>query len=252
MHHRPAGPPLSARHGRRADPRPRSHAPLRAASRRPPRPRHGAQHRRDRLRPRGPGGLVGLRRRRRCRWTPSSSSAGPLTPRRVLAGRDGPRRRRRPRRRPTPRSASPPSAPAAEVPRRRARVEVPREPPEVPAAAAGDPGPARPPPAPSVDRPRARPPARRAASAAAPAPGVEAEVLALVNTARAAPAAPRWSHDEGLAAVARAHSADMRDRGLLRPRRTPTASTRSTGRRRPGRPTRGRRTSPTASPTRPP
>jgi uncharacterized protein YkwD len=43
-------------------------------------------------------------------------------------------------------------------------------------------------------------------------PGPEAEVLALVNEERAAAGCPALRADSGLAGVARAHSADMRDR----------------------------------------
>lgn len=52
-------------------------------------------------------------------------------------------------------------------------------------------------------------------AAAAPAPGPEGAVLALVNTERAAAGCPAVRADEALAAVARAHSADMRDRGFF-------------------------------------
>lgn len=51
-----------------------------------------------------------------------------------------------------------------------------------------------------------------ATSASAPAPGAEAEVIALVNSVRAGAGCAPVVHDEGLAGVARAHSADMRDR----------------------------------------
>jgi uncharacterized protein YkwD len=50
------------------------------------------------------------------------------------------------------------------------------------------------------------------ASTGAPAPGLEGEVLALVNVQRAGAGCAPLVHDEGLAGVARAHSADMRDR----------------------------------------
>ncbi|MGY5884811.1 CAP domain-containing protein [Modestobacter lacusdianchii] len=54
-----------------------------------------------------------------------------------------------------------------------------------------------------------------AAAAAPAAPGPEGQVLALVNTERAAAGCAPVSADAGLAAVARAHSADMRDRDFF-------------------------------------
>jgi uncharacterized protein YkwD len=61
-------------------------------------------------------------------------------------------------------------------------------------------------------------PAPAPAPAAAPAPaepGVEGEVLALVNVQRAAAGCGALAADPALAAVARAHSADMRDRNFF-------------------------------------
>jgi uncharacterized protein YkwD len=60
-------------------------------------------------------------------------------------------------------------------------------------------------------------PAPAAASASAPSPGtnVEDEVLALVNAARADAGCAPLIVDPGLAAVAQAHSADMRDRNFF-------------------------------------
>lgn len=60
-------------------------------------------------------------------------------------------------------------------------------------------------------------PAPAPAPAAAPAaePGVEGEVVALVNAERAAAGCGPVAADAGLAGVARAHSADMRDRGYF-------------------------------------
>jgi uncharacterized protein YkwD len=61
-------------------------------------------------------------------------------------------------------------------------------------------------------------PAPAPAPAAAPAPSdgtTEGEVLALVNAERAAAGCGALSADAGLANVARAHSADMRDRGFF-------------------------------------
>jgi uncharacterized protein YkwD len=59
-------------------------------------------------------------------------------------------------------------------------------------------------------------PARSTAAATgAPAPGVEAAVIALVNTVRTGAGCAPVVHEEGLARVARAHSADMRDRDFF-------------------------------------
>ncbi len=54
-----------------------------------------------------------------------------------------------------------------------------------------------------------------APAAGTPAQGVEGQVVALVNQQRAAAGCPAVSADEPLARVARAHSADMRDRGYF-------------------------------------
>jgi uncharacterized protein YkwD len=54
-----------------------------------------------------------------------------------------------------------------------------------------------------------------ASSAGARAPGVEAQVIALVNAVRLDAGCAPLVHDEGLAKVARAHSADMRDRDFF-------------------------------------
>jgi uncharacterized protein YkwD len=54
-----------------------------------------------------------------------------------------------------------------------------------------------------------------ASSAGARAPGVEAQVIALVNALRLDAGCAPLVHDEGLAKVARAHSADMRDRDFF-------------------------------------
>ncbi|MET0765019.1 MAG: CAP domain-containing protein [Blastococcus sp.] len=61
------------------------------------------------------------------------------------------------------------------------------------------------------------PPVAEAAPAPspAPAPGVEGQVLALVNVERAAAGCAPLVADAGLAAVAQAHSADMRDRSFF-------------------------------------
>jgi uncharacterized protein YkwD len=54
-----------------------------------------------------------------------------------------------------------------------------------------------------------------AAAAPAPATGAEAEVLALVNQQRSAAGCPALTASSALAGLARAHSADMRDRGYF-------------------------------------
>ena len=81
-----------------------------------------------------------------------------------------------------------------------------------------EPAPAPPAAAPSTTAPET-PPAPAPAPAPAPvAPagdGEEAQVLALVNDERAAVGCGAVTADDGLAAVARAHSEDMRDRGFF-------------------------------------
>jgi uncharacterized protein YkwD len=101
--------------------------------------------------------------------------------------------------------------PASEVP----TSEVPTS--EVPTSAAD--APVTPPvsaaaPGTETDTPA---PSRTAAagSAGARAPGVEAQVIALVNAVRLDAGCAPLVHDEGLAKVARAHSADMRDRDFF-------------------------------------
>ncbi|MGY1635080.1 CAP domain-containing protein [Geodermatophilus sp. SYSU D00742] len=102
--------------------------------------------------------------------------------------------------------AAPADEPAPASPSTPATKPAPEKAPDRPAAAAEAPAPA---PAPA---PRAAPaPAPRAAAAPA-APGVEGQVLTLVNEARAAAGCRPLVADSALAAVARAHSADMRDR----------------------------------------
>nr|WP_246215314.1 CAP domain-containing protein [Modestobacter muralis] len=86
---------------------------------------------------------------------------------------------------PTPRSTSRPPTPATSTP--------PAPPPP--------PAPAPPPPPPPAPAPAA--------------PGPEGQVLALVNAARADAGCGVVAADGGLAGVARAHSADMRDRGFF-------------------------------------
>jgi uncharacterized protein YkwD len=98
--------------------------------------------------------------------------------------------------------ASAPSAPAAVPPATEpAGSSTPAEAPVAPAAAPDVPTSAAPPPL--------------AAARPASAAGTEAELLALVNTARADVGCAPLVHDEGLATVARAHSADMRDRAFF-------------------------------------
>ncbi|WP_233498452.1 CAP domain-containing protein [Blastococcus sp. TF02A-26] len=89
-----------------------------------------------------------------------------------------------------------------------------------PEAGPADPVPPRPAPRPAPQAAPAPPPVAArpapAAPAAAPPNGpVEAQVLALVNQQRAAAGCAAVTADAGLAAVARAHSADMRDRGFF-------------------------------------
>jgi uncharacterized protein YkwD len=70
--------------------------------------------------------------------------------------------------------------------------------------------------APASTAPASTAPAPAPAAAAAPASGsVESQVLALVNAERAAAGCGAVSAHGGLAAVALAHSADMRDRGFF-------------------------------------
>ena len=59
------------------------------------------------------------------------------------------------------------------------------------------------------------PPLAAAVPVGGVAPGAEADVLAAVNVARAESGCEPLASDEGLASVARAHSADMRDRSFF-------------------------------------
>ena len=89
------------------------------------------------------------------------------------------------------------------------------------------------------------------ARAAVPAdPTAEAAVLALVNEARVDAGCGALTADPALAAVARAHSADMGDRDYFS-HTSPEGLSPSTGPSGPASTTRGRRTSPSARPTRP-
>ena len=94
-----------------------------------------------------------------------------------------------------------PEVPASDVPTPSADAPVT---PQVSAAAPGT----------ETDTPA---PSRTAAAtfAGARAPGVEAQVIALVNAVRLDAGCAPLVHDEGLAEVARAHSADMRDRDFF-------------------------------------
>ena len=126
-------------------------------------------------------------------YDPSSSSAARFTDEGspVVMGRDG--------------AAVPSSAAETPVP---PAPEVPAPPVEVPVAAeAAAPETTTEAPAPA--------PTAAATAAGSSAPGLEGEVLALVNTFRASAGCAALVHDEGLATVARAHSADMRDRGYF-------------------------------------
>jgi uncharacterized protein YkwD len=89
------------------------------------------------------------------------------------------------------------------------------EPEETPerSAPTASPAPApAPAPAPRATSAPAPAPAPRTAPAAPAAPGTEGQVLTLVNQARASAGCAPLVADSALAAVARAHSADMRDR----------------------------------------
>ena len=95
-----------------------------------------------------------------------------------------------------------PSVPAAEAPERRSQSAETPAAEEEPAAAVE---------LPAVEVETEPAPVARAAAAAAD-PTAEAAVLALVNEARADAGCGALTADPALAAVARAHSADMRDR----------------------------------------
>jgi uncharacterized protein YkwD len=85
-----------------------------------------------------------------------------------------------------------------------------------PTTSATDPSLSTPEPAPGTPAETPPPAPTPLPAAAAPAaPGAEGEVLALVNAARATAGCAPVSADPGLAAVARAHSADMRDRDFF-------------------------------------
>jgi uncharacterized protein YkwD len=107
--------------------------------------------------------------------------------------------------------AVPPTTPA-ETPSPTPSAESPASPPTSTAATPNS----TPAPAPDAPAPAPKPaPAPLPAPAVPAAPGPEGEVLALVNTGRAAAGCAPVTADPGLAAVARAHSADMRDRDFF-------------------------------------
>ncbi|MCZ2823705.1 MULTISPECIES: CAP domain-containing protein [unclassified Modestobacter] len=105
---------------------------------------------------------------------------------------------------PAPAPGPTPAPPPPPPPPPQAAAPAPRTP--APSARAA-PAPAPPPAAAAAPRP--------AAAAAPAAPGPEGQVLSLVNAERAAAGCAAVSADTGLATVARAHSADMRDRGYF-------------------------------------
>ena len=100
------------------------------------------------------------------------------------------------------RDGVPASSPTAAVPP--ATEPTAPAPAEVPGAASAEPVP-----------PASAPAAAMAASAGGSSADPEADVLALVNAARAEVGCAPLAQDEGLATVARAHSADMRDRAFF-------------------------------------
>jgi uncharacterized protein YkwD len=103
--------------------------------------------------------------------------------------------------------AAPPAVPTPEA----APAPVETAPPAAPAPETAEEAPSAPP---VVEEAPAPPPAP--APAAVPADlGAEDQVLALVNIERAAAGCGALSGDAALASVARAHSADMRDRGFF-------------------------------------
>ena len=234
----PAGPPLVRPARRRA--RAAGAAPPRrsaASPQRPPRPRCAAQHRRGRAScSRSRSSPARVRDVVRWRSTRSPRRRGRPVRRRVLAGRDGPRRRPAPRRR--RRAARPARGAEAPDPRRppHRRPTPPRRPEPRPRR---PPSPRRPRP-PRSRRPRPRPqPPRRAPRRPRrpgcrrrrrPTPSAEGQVLALVNAERAA---------AGCGAAGRATTGSPRWPGRTAPTcataatsttSTSTGSTRSTAR----------------------
>ena len=133
---------------------------------------------------------------------PSTATVTPVVPP-VVMGRDG--------------AAAPSTAtatatatdtlvvpPAPEEPAPAPAVSVTPEPPAPRAA-----------PAPTTTTEASAPTTAAASPAGTSAPGTEAEVIALVNSVRAGAGCGPVVHDEGLARVAREHSADMRDQNFF-------------------------------------
>ncbi|NEK86150.1 CAP domain-containing protein [Blastococcus saxobsidens] len=105
---------------------------------------------------------------------------------------------------PAPAEVPPPASEAPEAPASTTAADAPTTSPRSSAAAT----------TPRETSAAAPPPAPLAAATPA-ATGIEGEVLALTNAARAEAGCGPLVADAGLAAVARAHSADMRDRGFF-------------------------------------
>ncbi|WP_369139644.1 CAP domain-containing protein [Modestobacter versicolor] len=106
----------------------------------------------------------------------------------------------------------PPPVPSPVTPSSSAPATTPPPaPPAAPEAPVTAPAPAPAPPA----SPAPAPPPAAPALPPAPGPGPEGQVLALVNVERTAAGCGPLAADAALAAVARAHSADMRDRGFF-------------------------------------
>src|SRR5215218_4666678 len=207
----PPEPPAVQAAARLADPAPEPRPERRAPPQRAPGARRSRQHRPDRARPVGPGRVR--------RWRRHSPGRARLVrgdaP--VVMGRDGgavssstfagvstaPGARHSS----TDAFAAPPSTP--EVAPAPAETAAPADtaPPEAPAEA--------PSPPPVVEEAPAPPPPAPAPAAVPANLGAEDQVLALVNIQRAAAGCGALSGDAALASVARAHSADMRDRGFF-------------------------------------
>jgi uncharacterized protein YkwD len=120
----------------------------------------------------------------------SASSAAPVVESPVVMGQDG--------------LSAPPAPPAPPAPE---TTPAPAPVAEETAAPVSSRAPA------ATEQPDASAPPQAAAEPADPS--AEGQVLALVNTERAAAGCGALVGDDGLAAVARAHSADMRDRGYF-------------------------------------
>jgi uncharacterized protein YkwD len=139
--------------------------------------------------------------------SPSSSSSSAVAPvaentSPVVMGRDGPAT--------TPPPADVPSATEESGTTAGSSADGPATPADVPATTSSSPGT-------TVESPESTAPATSASTTSAGVidRGLEGEVLAMVNTARATAGCDPLVADEGLATVARAHSADMRDRDFF-------------------------------------